>query len=107
RTRQSSRDPKGSRCVKLVSVNTVKHPATQPDTHNGGADIYRIQRQRAPMLRRASILRINHIAAINGWLKARPDEPARSLIVVLPQPGRDRSVAPAARLPGGGAAPCC
>ncbi len=44
-------------------------------------------------------MRINHIPAINGWLKARPRRQAFSPTVGL-QPGRDR-VAPAARLPRG------
>ena len=53
------------------------------------------------MFGRAAILRINHIAAINGWLKARPRRLAHSPTADLPQPGRDRRVAPAARLPRG------
>ena len=41
------------------------------------------------MLRRTTILRINHIGATNGWLKARPRQPARSPTVDTPQADRD------------------
>lgn len=41
------------------------------------------------MLRRTRILRINHIGATNGWLKARPRPSACSPTADLPQTDRD------------------
>ena len=73
---------------------------------------FRIHSVGAAMLRRTTILRINHIGATNGWLKARPRSigpfadhryTASGSRRRSPGIGEGR---PVARLPGGGIAPC-
>lgn len=103
---QSSARIPASACVERLWFNTVFAAITWSINKDRKSHPRPIPWRGAAMLHRSAILRINHIAAINRWLKARPRQPACSPTVDLPQPGRDPCVAPAARLPGGGVAPC-
>lgn len=98
--------------VVAASSNTVVSTTTDRSFKHFLRPRRRIPEMDTAMLRRTQILRIKHIEAINGWLKARPRRKraftdrrygcsccgAHPCWVIA-----DRT---AARLPGGGIAPC-